>query len=493
MRFNFFPFAFSLLGLATVAHAHMRLSSPVPFKAGDPDNGPLGGGGGNFPCKSSIFNYEITAMNTIPVNEPVLLGFKGSAVHGGGTCQLSISLDEEPGESSVFKVIQTFEGGCPVPGESGGFTFNIPKDFPSTERATLAWTWVSKLSGTQEFYMDCAPIKITGGADNKDYFDSLPDMFKANIPDSQCKTVLNFDPEVPVPGRFVLSSQDVLLKAPTGECGAPSTNNKKADTVSNLAAYTPPAKDSNQIEYVGGAGGSASGASPTAVPNGGYSGSGSGSGSGNAGSGNSGGAQSYDDGQYRPSEPTSQPASSPAVSSPAANPPAASSPAASSPVASSPAASSPVASSPAPSSPAAPSSYAPPLDQLPSSTLQTTLQTSTSKAAGTSASAPPYPYPTMSPTGGAGIAQPSGVASPSGVSSPSGSSSNSNTSGATGTCSEDGAVVCNGSDQFGLCDHGKVVWQTVASGTTCNSGVVEKRALNRRHAHVGRHARGLRL
>lgn len=469
MTFNFFVyFAIALLGFASMAHAHMRLSSPVPFDAENSDNGPLGrtaGGGPDFPCKRSLFQYKVTAMNEIPVNEPVLLGFKGSAVHGGGSCQLSISLDKEPTPESVFKVIQSFEGGCPVPGESGGFTFNIPKDFPNSERATLAWTWVSKLSGQQEFYMECAPIKITGGSDNKDYFNSLPDMFKANIPESDCTTVLSSDVQLPNPGKFLLQSQGTILKAPTGsQCGAgaPSSNNKNADTETNLAAYTPPAKDSNKITYVGGAsgsGGGSTGAAPSAPASGGNSGAynpGSGNaGSGDAGSGNagSGAGQSYDDGQYRPSAPASQPASSP-VASPSA----------------------------------APTSYAPSANQATSSALQTTLQTKTSSAAGN-----PYPYPTLSPTSGAGISQPSGPAAPSsGMPS---SSANSTSGTGTDTCSQDGAVVCNGSDQFGLCNHGKVVWQTVAAGTKCNDGVIEKRdaAKLKRHAHVGRHAHGMRL
>lgn len=484
MTFNFLVyFAIALLGFASMAHAHMRLSSPVPFAADDSDNGPLareGSGGPSFPCKQSVFNYKVTAMNEIPVNEPVLLDFKGSAVHGGGSCQLSISLDEEPTPESVFKVIQTFEGGCPVPGGSGGFTFNIPKNFPNSERATLAWTWISKLSGGQEFYMDCAPIKITGGADNKDYFNGLPDMFKANIPQTDCMSVLSTDVQIPNPGKFFLQTEGTTLKAPTGsQCGAgaPSSNNKNADTETNLAAYTPPAKDSNKITYVGGAsssGGGSSGAAPSAPATGGDSGAynpGSGNaGSGNAGPGNagSGAGQSYDDGQYRPSAPASQRASSPVASpsAPASQP----------------------ASSPAASAPAAPISYAPPANQATSSALQTTLQTKTSSAAGN-----PYPYPTLSPTSGAGISQPSGPAAPSsGMPS---SSANSTSGTGSGTCSQDGAVVCNGSDQFGLCNHGKIVWQTVAAGTKCNDGVIEKRdaAKLKRHAHVGRHAHGMRL
>jgi len=44
----------------------------------------------------------------------------------------------------------------------------------------------------------------------------------------------------------------------------------------------------------------------------------------------------------------------------------------------------------------------------------------------------------------------------------------------------DGAIVCNGSTQFGLCNFGKVVFQDVSAGTTCSNGVIQKRGYNGR-------------
>jgi hypothetical protein len=136
------------LSLCSVANAHMKMSSPVPFNVANLDNSPLKADGSDFPCKASPNNpssYSISAMNKIPVNEPVLLGFEGSATHGGGTCELSISMDKEPTANSVFKVIQVFQGAsCPT-ATGGGLTFNIPKDFPNADQATLAWTWFNQI------------------------------------------------------------------------------------------------------------------------------------------------------------------------------------------------------------------------------------------------------------------------------------------------------------------------------------------------------------
>jgi hypothetical protein len=131
------------VALCGLANAHMKMAFPVPFDVANLDTSPLQASGSDYPCKHS--SYKITAMNKIPVDEPVLLDFNGTAVHEGGTCQLSISMDKEPDVDSVFKVIQVFEGGCPTAQGDGGLTFNIPKEFPSTERATLAWTWFNKI------------------------------------------------------------------------------------------------------------------------------------------------------------------------------------------------------------------------------------------------------------------------------------------------------------------------------------------------------------
>lgn len=38
------------------------------------------------------------------------------------------------------------------------------------------------------------------------------------------------------------------------------------------------------------------------------------------------------------------------------------------------------------------------------------------------------------------------------------------------SCETNGALVCNGASQWGLCNWGTVVWQPVAPGTGCSSG-----------------------
>jgi hypothetical protein len=439
----------------------MIMASPVPFDVANINNSPLAADGSDFPCKvnsgMSAYSYTVTAMNEIPVDKPILLSFDGSAIHGGGTCQLSITFDAQPTKESVFKVIQTFEGGeCPKPTGSG-LTFNIPKEFPNVENATLAWTWFNRV-GNREMYMNCAPISITGGSDSKDYYGTLPDMLVANVPATDCRTEDSKDAQPPNPGTFVLQSTDLNLAILSGaKCPAEvQTNNAKSGTVTNLASFDPPATDYNKIVPVAGGGGGTSGAPPSVPVVG--------------GGGN--------DGMYTP------PANTPSQPSPTAATPnngLYSQPAASAAPSSAPSSAFSSSSSAAVSAPA-PTASAP-------AASHSTFQTFTipASSAAPSSVAPPA-YPTLSPSMGQGVSGPSSGAS---AASPTGSSSSSSSpstgsAGSSTTCSTEGAVVCNGTDQFGLCNHGNVVWQKVASGTTCSNGSIQKRS----SGHVRRHAHG---
>lgn len=411
---NFLSLGVFAMGLLSLGNCHMKMSSPVPFDVANLDNSPLKPDGSDYPCKTC--GYKISAMNKIPVNEPVLLKLDGSAIHGGGTCQIAISMDEEPTKESKFKVIQTYQGDCP-PKAGTGLTFNIPKDFPNAERATLAWSWFNQI-GNREMYLNLAPIQITGGSDNKAYLDALPDMFVANVPATDCTTSEMSDPTIPNPGNFIIKSTDVKPKEVSGpKCGTagPATNSNAQASEKNLAAYSPPATDSNEI-----------------IPMDGSSGSGSGNNGGSAPSAPANGGASYNNGQYTPSQPS--------VTAVAPSQPAAS----------------PVASTSAPA--AQPSTF---------QTLTVPATTSTATAA----------YPTLSPAPNQGFAGSAATAAPA----PTGATSSSGA-----TCSTPGALVCNGPNQWGLCNNGNVVWQAVAAGTTCSNGAIQKRS-----THIKRHAHGV--
>ncbi|XPS75084.1 hypothetical protein M3J09_007195 [Ascochyta lentis] len=181
----------AVLAMASTASAHMFIESPVPFAGVAKD--PLLESGANFPCQvGSGGAYTITKMNEWTVGSDVTVSFPDgqTATHGGGSCQISVTKDKEPTPASKWKVIHSIEGGCPTTasgnsGDLGKFGFKVPAALPEGQ-LTMAWTWFNKV-GNREMYMNCAPIKVSGG--KGDGFDSLPDMAIANINvPGACKT-----------------------------------------------------------------------------------------------------------------------------------------------------------------------------------------------------------------------------------------------------------------------------------------------------------------
>lgn len=195
---------------ATTANAHMFLATPVRFSTPAATNGPILAA--NFPCQSTGGSYagETTSM-ALGSDQP--LTFEGQSVHGGGSCQVSITYDTAPDQSSTWKVIKSIEGGCPARNTAGNlgsdtsataadpfvYNFTIPDNIPSG-KATLAWTWLNNV-GNREFYMQCAGIELTGDGGEQSNYDALPDMFTANLDDS-C-TVETGDFVYPDPGSDV--------------------------------------------------------------------------------------------------------------------------------------------------------------------------------------------------------------------------------------------------------------------------------------------------
>ncbi|WYZ38677.1 hypothetical protein EsH8_III_000591 [Colletotrichum jinshuiense] len=225
-----FTKAFVAFGLATVASAHMKMSSPVPYDAANLDNSPLEADGSNFPCKSSSYNAA-GASNVYAQGGTGELAFIGSAVHGGGSCQVSITYDAKPNKNSVWKVIKSIEGGCPAKNAEGNlgdnanqvnkdtYDFTIPDDMPAGN-GTIAWTWFNRI-GNREMYMNCGPVTITGSGGSESAYQALPDMFTANI--GGCQTVEGTDVQFPNPGnsvdKFGVASN---LAAPPASCGGSS-------------------------------------------------------------------------------------------------------------------------------------------------------------------------------------------------------------------------------------------------------------------------------
>jgi hypothetical protein len=381
-----------VLALAASASAHMRLRYPKPFGFSTLDQAPLAPA--DFPCKQRPGVYDVTEMNQWNAGQTQTVSFLGSAVHGGGSCQFSITTDTNPTKESQWKVIQSVVGGCPAnapgnlaadPDGTGAATFPVtmPSNIPDGQY-TFAWTWLNK-KGNREFYMNCAPIKVGGGGSGSaaEALSALPDMFVANLPATECTTKEDEDFSYPDPGQLVTGSGAAIGKTLTG---------------SGCATQTKIGAGNGKI------------GTPTQP--------------------------------QTPSKPSAS--GKPAVSSAAAYPST-------------------------PGGVFAPGASSAPAD--------TPAQPSTPAAA----------KPTAAPSKPSATPQPQQPTTPQQPPKSPDNSNNTNT-GCT-PCTNDGAVVCIGSKQFGLCNRGCAVAQDLAAGMACSNGVIvaaTKRSLKFPRAHLHR-------
>lgn len=161
MYTNIYTLAAAVAAFATAANGHMIMKTPKPFGGPSLDNSPLTSN--NFPCKvtsdpATFYNAD-GLDNTMAVGESQTLSFTGSAVHGGGSCQLAITTDPAPSATTSWQVILSIEGGCPSKSGQGADTydFKIP-DSVAPGKYVFAWTWISKLAGQPEYYVSNFPV-----------------------------------------------------------------------------------------------------------------------------------------------------------------------------------------------------------------------------------------------------------------------------------------------------------------------------------------------
>jgi hypothetical protein len=222
----------TLLSLASQALGHMEMSWPYPLHSKyNPANSytiidysmtsPLLKDGSNFPCKGYQNDRPFVPVATYSAGSTYNMTIAGSAVHGGGSCQLSLSYDN----GATFRVIKSMIGGCPL---SSTYDFTIPSYAPDGN-ALFAWTWQNEM-GNREYYMNCATISIEGSTASKrdtSSFEALPFIWKANIPGvNTCVTTEGEDPVYPLPGPDVLYGGKMTRSSPAdsqaGVCDAPT-------------------------------------------------------------------------------------------------------------------------------------------------------------------------------------------------------------------------------------------------------------------------------
>ena len=234
--------------LASCVSAHMQMSKPFPIRSplnmnthGPKDydyTSPLDPSGSNFPCKG----FENDPWNSMAEYTPggsYELSIAGSATHGGGSCQVSLSYDN----GKTFRVIKSMLGSCPLP---RNYNFTIPPTAPSG-KALLAWSWFNKI-GNREMYMNCAQVTIKDGSSKREHprdmspsqhsranaLDSYPPMFIANIDGpGQCETIEDEEVNFPQPGPDVdghLHGKGYKCKSHAPFLGSGSNSSSSATT-----------------------------------------------------------------------------------------------------------------------------------------------------------------------------------------------------------------------------------------------------------------------
>ncbi|KAA6408735.1 MAG: hypothetical protein FRX48_07078 [Lasallia pustulata] len=242
---------------ASSVNAHMIMKTPTPYGKSTLNNSPLDAQGSDFPCKQrgdSTYDAQ-GASNIMPIGASQTLSFTGSAVHGGGSCQISLTTDKPPSKSTQWQVIHSIEGGCPanaagnLPEDPNGggastFQFSIPQGIAPGDY-TLAWTWFNKI-GNREMYMNCAPVTVTSGSGKREADaetpgftkrdTSFPPMFVANIGNG-CSTKESVDVQFPNPGDSVqYAGEPGSLGPPVGTCGGSAGSSGSAATPSASAS-----------------------------------------------------------------------------------------------------------------------------------------------------------------------------------------------------------------------------------------------------------------
>lgn len=141
--------ALSAFSLFSFAYSHMQMLIPSPLRdphsnrASEPKDynilTPLRPDGSDFACKGYHLNTPWTAVATYEAGESYEVTLKGTATHGGGSCQISLGCDG----GFEFKVLKSIVGDCPFEKK---YDFTVPEELGEAlgeKEATcvMAWTW----------------------------------------------------------------------------------------------------------------------------------------------------------------------------------------------------------------------------------------------------------------------------------------------------------------------------------------------------------------
>jgi hypothetical protein len=200
---------------------------------------PLSASGSNYPCKGYQSDPDQVPVAIYDAGSTYNMTLDGSATHGGGSCQLSMSYDQ----GQTFRVIKSMIGGCPL---KSSYDFTVPSYALSGE-AFFAWTWQNNI-GNREFYMDCAVVQVQENQqkrqDSYESMGSLPGIWRTDLQSvNDCTTVEGESLVYPHPGTDVEYGGGLDSSSPTtpGACDAtsPALGSTKSSSRDSFTSYAP--------------------------------------------------------------------------------------------------------------------------------------------------------------------------------------------------------------------------------------------------------------
>ena len=234
--------------IAELAYGHMEMVSPAPRRSKNLSSGagdgltdysmtaPLMSDGSNFPCKAYPAGKPVASYSAGDVI-PVQMG--GSASHGGGHCQFSLSYNDRD-----FVALKTIIHDCFIGAEGKSIQVKLPENTPPCDRCTFSWSWVNA-QGNREFYQNCADISIVN---NKFPASSLTgkQMTVANLAGYP---VIAEWPPATVDGRELYDQSPVISISPSGQSGYASSAppNVPRDDSGSMSAESVPTASAAKV------------------------------------------------------------------------------------------------------------------------------------------------------------------------------------------------------------------------------------------------------
>jgi len=111
-------------------------------------------------CHGLDHDISIRADNQFSAGDEITIDIYGSIPHDGGHCTFWYSTDDE----TFTKIIDVKD--CTLNGASVVLPYSMPAECQS--RCTFAFSWVPRVSGACEIYMNCADISVAGAVGGND-------------------------------------------------------------------------------------------------------------------------------------------------------------------------------------------------------------------------------------------------------------------------------------------------------------------------------------